>query len=76
MCFGVFLDFIFYFMWYLQYIASTGCPKKYRCLMNNRTKVLSSVSRISSIFNEEYLSLNVKTKIVGIRTELSEIYYF
>ena len=48
-------------------VALPGVPKKYRRLINNRTKVFCLIFRISSILNKTYPYLDFEIKIVEIR---------
>ena len=54
----------------------SGVPKKYRCLINNKTTVFCLIFRISFILDKAYLYLDLEMKIVKICYKLSEIYYF
>ena len=55
---------------------STGCPKKEPHLINNRTKLLCSLFKFFSILNKAYPNLDFETRIVEIRSILSEIHHF
>ena len=44
----------------------TGCPKKYRCFINNRTKVFCSILKTFPRLNNVYLNLDFLTNIVEI----------
>ena len=50
-------------------------PKKYRCLINNRTKVFRRIFWIFSDLDKAYPNLDFEIKMVEIRWKLSEIWY-
>ena len=44
--------------------CTAGCPKKYRCLINNGTKAFCLIFKLPSILVEAYPNLDFESKIV------------
>ena len=48
-------------------VKATRCPKKNRCLINNKTKLYCVIFKIPSILNKIYVDIDFGIKIVEIR---------